>query len=223
VSVDPVRLATVEWIRRLPDPVRAELAGGAVERRYRRGERIFRAGEVPRGLFVILEGRVRVVAEAGRRRHLVHDEEVGGTLGEVPLFAGGRYPATAEAASAVTVAIVGRAVLESALRRAPDLAWRLLERLAARVRTLVERLDQRAQGSVRAQVAARLLARRIGDDPVALGATHRELAEEWGTVRDVVVREIGWLRQHGLLAPAGRGRYRVLRPDLLAAIGTSAK
>jgi CRP/FNR family transcriptional regulator len=209
----------IEWIRDLPTPIRDALARKAIERRYPKGARIFRAADVPRGLFVILDGRVRVVREDGRRRHLVHEETVGGTLGEVPLFAGGRYPATALAASAVVVALIQREALDGAMRAGPELGWRLLERLAGRVRILVDRLDQRAQGSVRAMVASRLLDRsRAAAGPVTLGATHLELAEEWGTVRDVVAREIGVLVRRGLVAGLGRGRYRIVRPDQLEAV-----
>jgi CRP/FNR family transcriptional regulator len=215
--MDGGRLDEIDWCRALAPIARRTLATRATIRRYHRGERIFRAGELPRNLWIVLGGRVRVMAEEGRRRHLVHDEGPGGTLGEVPLFAGGRYPATAMAASAVVeLAAVPRDALETVLRTEPELAWRLLERLARRVRTLVERLDQRAQGSVRAQVAARLLERsRSSPGAVSLGATHRELAEEWGTVREVVARELGSLRREGLVATAGRGRYRVIRPQLL--------
>src|SRR3954453_14745730 len=81
-----------------PEAARRALLAGAVERRLGAGEVLFLAGAPARGLFVVLEGRVRVVRGAGGRPHVIHEETAGGTLGEVPMFEGSTYPATAVAA-----------------------------------------------------------------------------------------------------------------------------
>ena len=47
-------------------------------------------------------------------------------------------------------------------------------------------------------------------DAITLGATQAEVAEELGTVREVVVRSLRELREEGVLTSAGRGGYRVL-------------
>ena len=44
-----------------------------------------------------------------------------------------------------------------------------------------------------------------------------QLAEELGTVREVVVRQLRVLQQAGVLRRAGRGRYEILRIDALRA------
>jgi predicted transcriptional regulator len=44
---------------------------------------------------------------------------------------------------------------------------------------------------------------------VTLGGTQQEVAEELGTVREVVVRAVRALCESGAIEPAGRGRYRV--------------
>jgi DNA-binding IclR family transcriptional regulator len=47
-------------------------------------------------------------------------------------------------------------------------------------------------------------------DVVSLGMTQVELAEELGTVKEVVVRALATLRRLRLIAAAGRGRYHVV-------------
>jgi len=64
---------------------------------------------------------------------------------------------------------------------------------------------------VTARVAHALPARHRagGGATFTLGQTHEQLAEELWTVREVVVRSLRELRRRGVIASAGRGRYRV--------------
>ena len=140
--IEPRALAGIRFLSGLRAETIAALAARAVERRYAPDEVLFTAGSTPRGLFVVLEGRVRVLrGNDGGRQHVVHEELAGGTLGEVPLFDGGGYPATAIAAEATRCAVIDRATLSAAMHADPEMAWTLLARLASRVRTLVDRLD----------------------------------------------------------------------------------
>jgi CRP/FNR family transcriptional regulator len=187
------------------------VAERAITRRFARGETLWTVGGVPRGLFVIVEGRVRVVRAPDGRQYTVHTEGPGGTLGEVPLFAGGRYPATAVAEVPTVCRVLDRNSLGHAMAADPDLAFRLLGRLAGRVRTLIGRLDRQAGETVRSRLVAFLLARcaEAGPGPFTLGATQAEMAEELGTVREVLVRTIRELKDEGLIRRVGRGCYEV--------------
>jgi CRP/FNR family transcriptional regulator len=161
---------------------------------------------------VVVEGRVRVLRDADGRRHVVHTEGPGGTLGEVPLFAGGTYPATAVAVEPTTCALLTPAALHRAVADEPAVAFLLLGRLATRVRDLVQRLDDRSTRGVTARVAAYLLARASRDpaSPLSLGMTQLALAEELGTVREVVVRALAELRRQGAIASLGGGRFAIV-------------
>jgi CRP/FNR family transcriptional regulator len=137
----------------------------------------------------------------------------------VPLFAGGRYPATALAAEPTVCLALGRDALARAIAADPELAFRLLGRLAERVRTVVSRLDRRTSETVPVRLATLLLARHAeaGGAPFTLGASQAEVAEELGTVREVLVRALRTLRTAGLLEAAGRARYRIPDPVALRA------
>jgi CRP-like cAMP-binding protein len=213
--VDPSEVRRLPPFAGISDAACRELAARALTRVYDPGDTLFSAGASARGLYVIVRGRVRVVRDAGGRRHVLHEEGPGGTLGEVPLFEGGGYPATAVAAEPTTCVLIGRDAIGAALRADPELAWRLLARLAARVRTLVERVDGLAARSVQQRLAALLVARHespAADGALALGGTQQQLAEELGTVREVVVRAVRALCDAGAIEPLGAGRYRVRDP-----------
>jgi CRP/FNR family transcriptional regulator len=104
--------------------------------------------------------------------------------------------------------------MAAVIRADPRLAWRLLERMARRVRELVGRLDGRSGLTVAERLAGHLLAqvtavRKSGDTDLRLGQTQADLAEDLGTVREVVVRELGRLCATGILVRVGRGRFRI--------------
>ena len=201
----------------------AALARHAVEVRYATDEVVFLAGAEPRGWFVVLDGCVRVIRGSGDRQHVIHTEQRGGTLGEVPLFAGGVMPATAIAAEPTRCALFTREALESAIAGHPRVATILLGRLALRVRALVERLDGRSAMSVQQRLGEFLLNRmRAGSTTITLGMTQGAVAEELGTVREVVSRELRALCRSGTLEALGGGRYRVARVDALGARSSQA-
>ena len=205
--------------RDAPPGVADALARHAVGRAFAASEVIFLAGADAGGLHVVLDGRVRVVRGRGDRQHVVHWEGPGGTLGEVPLFAGGAYPATAIAAEPTRCAVLSRDAIRAAIAAEPHVAFFLLERLATRVRGLVTRLDGLALRSATARLAGYLLERpsdRTGRG-VSLGMTQGELAEELGTVREVVVRGLRALQRDGAVRALGGGRFEIVSREALRA------
>jgi CRP/FNR family transcriptional regulator len=176
------------------------------------GKVIFLAGSQPRGWFIVIEGLVRVVRGSGDRQHVVHTEGPGGTLGEVPLILAEPHPATAIAAEPTRCALLARTALESAIAECPEVAFVITRRLAMRVRGLVARLDERSSKSVRTRLIEFLLARAEEStrDTISVGMTQQDLAEEVGTVREVVSREMRRLGREKLILSLTGGRYRLL-------------
>ncbi len=205
------RLRAIPFFAAFPETALQIMADRGVERRFGAGETLFRAGDTAGGLMVVVEGRVRVVRQAGGRAQVVHVEAAGGTLGEVPLFAGGGYPATAVAMEPTVCVVIARESLAAAIRSSPDAAFVLLERMARRVRELVGRVDRLSLRSVSARLAEYLLSRtRAGRAVISIGMTQQQLAEELGTVREVIVRELHALRKRGVIRATGGGRYEIL-------------
>ncbi|HVE77568.1 MAG TPA: Crp/Fnr family transcriptional regulator [Gemmatimonadaceae bacterium] len=208
----------------LPGPAARTLLAGAGECRFAADEVLYLAGTPAAGLFIVLEGEVRVLRAGGGRPHVLHTEGPGGTLGEVPLFEGTTYPATAIAAEPTRCLVLTRDAVRAAVRADPDVAFALLRRLAARVRLLVERLDQRAGHPTLGRLAALVLARHraAGGAPFALARSQQEAAEELGTVRELVVRGLRELRARGALRAVGRGRYVVADEGALRTLAGDA-
>lgn len=208
------RLSALRLFDGPPPTVVSALASRAIEAHYEAGAVLFHTGDPPRGWFIVIEGLVRVVRGDGDRQHVVHTEGPGGTLGEVPLVLGEPHPATAIAAEPTRCAILDRASLEAAIAECPEIAFLITRRLALRVRSLVARLDERSAKSVRARLIEFLLDRaaKAPGESASVGMTQQKLAEELGTVREVVSRELRRLASERLIEPLGGGRFRVLDP-----------
>ncbi len=204
----------------LPPAVRQSLLSSGTRREFATGDVLYRAGARADSLYLVLEGRVRLVREQHARTVYIHDEGPGGALGEVPLFEGTTYPATAVAAEPTRCLVFAREAILAALHRHPELAMAMLARLAARVRLLVEKLDQTSSQSILARLAALLVARASAarGRTFTLGGTQQQAAEEIGTVRELVVRSLRTLRDRGAIEAQGGGRYVVLDGAMLRRI-----
>jgi len=172
---------------------------------------IFTEGSAPRGWYVVIEGKVRVVRGRGSRQHVVHTEGPGGSMAEVPLFAGGVHPATGIAAEPTICALFTLKVIRTTMAESEDVSLMLLKRLALRVRGLVNRLDDRSAQSVRARLMEFLTERAATSsrETFSVGMTQQRLAEELGTVREVISRELRELKRAGIVEALGGGRYRL--------------
>ncbi len=218
-KVSPPRHSGVHpWILdSLGEGARTALLAASLERSFATNEILYLAGAPARSLYILLAGRVRLLRESNGRTIFIRDEERGGCLGEVPLFEGTTYPATAMAGEPTRCLVLHRDAILDVVRTEPELALALLTRRAARVRQLVERLDRNTSHSTLGRLAVHLLARSAasGGRAFTLGASQQQAAEDLGTVRELVVRGLRTLRDQGAIESLGGGRYTVTDESLL--------
>ena len=210
MSISAERLRSLDGFREIPERVAAALVEHARRRSYSPGKPLFREGEASSGIFVVLDGEVRVVRTSRGRRHVLHTERRGGTLGEAPFFDHQPYPASAIAWSAVDALYIDRDCVERAVRTTPDVALFFLSRLAGRVRLLLDRVDRLATADVGTRMCAYLLDEVERTDGTIVKITQASLAEELGTVREVVMRTLRSLRRRHIIGSAGRGRIEII-------------
>ncbi len=139
------------------------------------------------------------------------------SLDVLPLFAS---LSAATRGKLIAAGTVRRYPAYAIMRDDPAVALLFLRRLSSRVRELVDRLDRATRHSVPSRLAAFLLERDAAapGKPFTLGMTQGALAEELGTVREVVVRALARLRVSGAIEAVGRGRFRVRDSAALDAI-----
>lgn len=209
----------------LEERVLAQLAARCVPRAVGEGFTLFRAGEACAGLYVVLEGRVRVYRSSpDGREQTVAVEGPGRAVAELPLFDGGPYPASAVTMTPSRLVFLPRGEFEHAFRSDPDVAAAVVRALGGRLRHLVQLVETVAFRDVAARLAMRLAdyADRSGSpdgDDVAflLERTQEELASEIGTARESVSRALKQLTTRGLIRSRTGNRLVVAPPDELRA------
>jgi CRP-like cAMP-binding protein len=207
---------TVEILRRLPlfarlddDALRA-VAGRTVVRSVPPGRILFRRGAPAEGLYVVVEGAVRVYRsnQQGREQTL-HVQGPGQPLAEVPLFDGGPYPASARAEAETRLLFLPREAFEWLYRSHPEIADAVIRELGRRLRRMVGLVEKISLRDVPARVAMTLLeyaeregAARDGTEFV-LPRTQDELAAELATTRESIARALGRMRREGMIEQRG--------------------
>ena len=203
-------------LRVLPYRATTRLADAATERRFAKNAVLYRAGDAPDGLFFILAGRVRVMRPVGEKVRLLHTEKAGGILGEIPVFGGGPFPGTAVAVQATRCAHLSLQALQRLMRDEPDFAAFALKRLATRARALIARIDELTTTTMTARVARYILNMPAAGTPqFSLGISQQELAQDFGTAREVIVRALAALVDGGALSRSGRSRFTVASTKVL--------
>ena len=175
-------------------------------RRLARGERLFTEFERCRGLFVVLTGAIKVYKLDSRGRELTLSVELpGASAGELPLFDGGNYPYSAEAAQTDTaVWFVRRDRFREVMRAHPEIAERALLALGIRLRRMVQIAEAQSLYTVRARMAAYLLEVGRGRETFRLEETNEVIGGHLGTVREVVSRTLRTLKEAQVIGLRGR-------------------
>ena len=91
-------ISTMPLFNGLPEEQIVAIKKIAVDKKINKGEIIFSEGDEGNGFFVVAEGRVKVfkVSTEGKEQ-ILHIFGPGQPFGEVPVFAGQKFPANAQA------------------------------------------------------------------------------------------------------------------------------
>lgn len=176
---------------------------------YREGDAAF-SGLVVRGTL-----RLYVAAMDGREFTMfwIHPGE---WLG-YSLIAGGPTDVSAQAVSDVSIHTIPVDLLASYVRRDPDVAWQVTQRIAARLRQARALVQMLAFMDLRQRIAHRLLEvafREPGGAPLVARISQQELADAVGSTRTSVARVLADLRTAGIVRSVPNGTLIVL-PEAL--------
>lgn len=213
-------LAAIPYFASLPRRELEALARRCSVHAAARGSRIFDEGAPARGLFVVLDGRVKLLRVSAKgREQVLHTEGPGSALGEAPLFDEAGYVASAVALEDARLLFVPREAVFDLCRRRGEVALGVIRVLARRVRSFATLIEDLALRDVQARVAGLLAreARRSGASEFTLGGTRDEMAAQLGTVRELISRSLSRLQALGVIELRGR-RVRVRDGRRLAEI-----
>jgi len=208
-------IAALQRTKLFGDSSKTELtwiAKRAVEMHFSTAEMLFFAGEAARGLFVVVNGKVRVFQHnAEGREQVMHVDSIGATIGEVPVFDDGPYPASAIAEEDTDVLFLDKNDIRQFCIEHPAFALKALKMMAERVRRHARLVEVLSFHEVGQRLALFLLAEaeKARTDAAErvdfrLVLSNHEIATRIGSVRDVVSRALARLQNEGLVVVKAR-------------------
>jgi CRP/FNR family transcriptional regulator, cyclic AMP receptor protein len=214
-------LKETRLFRDLEPAALARLADRAIERTYKKGQLIFYQGDPAEALFVVIEGRVKVVVvnENGDEMVLVTLQPVD-VFGEVALIDGEPRSASAETLEPTRVLVLTRATFLETLRESPAMTESLLRSLGAVLRRLTEQTADLVFLDLHGRVAKLLLGLAEKAQTTEEGAeldlhlTQSDLASMVGGSRQSVNQILKSFERRGYVVLEGR-KLILKAPELL--------
>lgn len=205
-------LRASEFFAETSDAALATITSQGEVRNLQRGDVLFKEGEKPESMFIVLSGRVAIAIgnrPMDSRESVLALMERGDLFGELGLLDGGERSAMARAIETSSVLQIPYKIVREQMQSNPTMLWGVTKLLAKRLRTMDEVLSDSVFLDVTGRTAKRLLELSGGKDEFVLPITQEELAGMVGASRERVNKAIasfirlGWIEQHDR-------RYRIL-------------
>jgi len=205
-------LAGTGLLAGLSDEELRTLAARTARKLFKNGELLFSEGEPCHGLHIVASGKVRIFKSSPNgREQVLAVNGPGESVAELPVFDGGPYPASAVAIEDTQIAFISQRDFQSYCLEHPQVALKVLSVAGARLRRLVGIIEELSFTTIRQRLVSTLLklaqdegVKIEGGIEIHLPSSHQELANQLGTVRELVSRNLMRLQAEGLLEVDGR-------------------
>jgi CRP/FNR family transcriptional regulator len=191
-----------------------ELAMIVVDQVVPRGRMIFSQGDEALGLYVVISGRVKIFKlSLEGKEQILHLFGAGEPIGEVAVFAGGKFPAYAEALEETRLFFFPRPAFIDLIRKHPSVALNMLAVLSLRLRQFTSLIEDLSLKEVPGRLAAHLLYLGEGKKDVAevdLDISKNQLASLLGTIPETLSRILARMARDGFIELSGQRRIRIL-------------
>ena len=206
-----------------------KIGGLFSERHYHKDDYIFLEGEAPEALYIIKNGKVKILRHSTDGKDVVL--RVGGPghlLGTVATFDGAGYPGTAQAIEDCSVLVIARNDCLTLVNRYPVFALAVIADLGVRLRSSAEQIRSLAVERVEQRIARTLL--KLGESSgydaaegrvIELPLTRQDVADMTGTTVETAIRVMSKFRRNDLIRTR-RGKVVLLELDALSDIAESS-
>jgi len=210
--------STIQLFKRLSPTERQRLAAVSREKRYAKGETVFRAGEPAEVVCIVKEGRVHLMKFLeGGQASTTCVMAPGETFCCLPALDRKPYPVDAIAAADSVVVRIPTSAFHELLQRNPAFLQDSLCLFCDRLRQ-VEDKSCMAYESVEQRLAQALLTLSKKFGPT-IPLTKHELAELASTTVETTIRVLSQLKKQGIIK-SSRGSTTIAKPDQLSKLAS---
>ncbi|CAM5791760.1 Crp/Fnr family transcriptional regulator [Ottowia pentelensis] len=214
-------LSSLDLIRRVPlfsmltEAQAVSVADAVVKRRFKRGEAIVEQGRKCDALFILLNGRARVMTADGRGREVILATlRPGDHIGEMSLIDDQPHSATVRAEVQTDVLVLGRTEFARCLPENSSMAYAIMRALVQRLRHADRKIESLALLDVYGRVARALLEFSVedgqGERVIREKVSRQDLAKMVGASREMVSRVMKDLEERGFIQARDDGSTRIL-------------
>ena len=209
-------LSNLDLIRRVPlfsmltNDQAQTIADSVVKRRFRRGEIVVEQGRKSNALFILLNGRARVLTSDSRGREVILAVlQAGDYVGEMSLIDNEPHSATVRAEVQTDVLMLGRIEFARCLPENSSMAYAVMRGLVQRLRHADRKIESLALMDVYGRVARALLefATETGDGEMLIREkiSRQDIAKMVGASREMVSRVMKDLEERGFIQTQENG------------------
>ncbi|MBT8346175.1 MAG: Crp/Fnr family transcriptional regulator [Desulfofustis sp.] len=178
------------------------------EKKFGKGETIFFEGDEANGFYLVSGGQIKVFKmNPMGKEHILHIFGPGEPVGEVPVFSGQPFPATAEAIINTITYFFPRKDFVALIEKNPSIALNMLAVLSRRLRQFATQIENLSLKEVPARLAGYLLytaAEQGNNEVVRLPVSKGQLASLLGTIPETLSRIFAKMSEDGLIRVEGR-------------------
>ena len=208
-------LSSLDLIRRVPlfsmltNDQAQGIADSVVKKRFRRGEIIVEHGRKSNSLFILLNGRARVLTADSRGREVILAVlQPGDYVGEMSLIDDSPHSATVRAEVQTDMLVLGRADFARCLPENSSLSYAIMHGLVQRLRAADRQIESLALLDVYGRVARALLEMASDDGEKKIirnKVSRQDLAKVVGASREMVSRVMKDLEERGMIETQDNG------------------
>ena len=203
-------------LRQLPASDFARLRDGSIIVVLPEGSRIFGPGQAPKNFLLLLEGTIRVqqVSEGGREI-VLYRVSAGEScaLTTACLMGYEEYLAEGIAETPVKAVAIPRLLFDDLIASSREFRRFVFTAFSRRVTDLFRIIEEVAFARIDVRLAQRLL--QMADGEAHVSATHQDFANELGSAREVISRQIQEFQRRGWIK-AARGEIELIDTSALA-------
>ncbi len=221
-------LSSLDLIRRVPlfsmltEAQATAVADAVIKRRFKRGEVIVEQGKKTNALFILLNGRARVITADSRGREVILATlQPGDHIGEMSLIDNEPHSATVRAEVQTDVLMLGRVEFARCLPENTSMAYAVMRGLVQRLRHADRKIESLALMDVYGRVARALLEFAVddgqGEKLIREKISRQDIAKMVGASREMVSRVMKDLEERGFIQTQSNGS--ILVKDRLTTLG----
>ena len=206
-QIDLSLLRSIPLFSELSETELEEVRAFSIVKRYRKGAMVFLDGQEYGGMYFVLKGSVKIYKDSPEgKEYVVHMVYALGQFADVPMFAGGRYPANAQTMEGALLLYIPKRELLAYVESRPAMMRKMVVGFAKKIHELRQQLEDLTLHDVACRLARYLWreteARKRGSLPqpfLRLPVSKSVLAAHLGTTIETLSRTFHKLQEENML------------------------